>query len=169
VSSLSISWQRILTKELYQSRSRYHCTTACTKSSIHMLSLHRSTSCTLMYSSSLLLACLLACFCHLLLLLRNSVHLCRCSMDTHHRKHMLCVRYPASPLALWLNLQKIRHMTSTHCCVMSPQTQRKHCSPIVCCMCVCVCVAGVAYQWIYMSQYVYLFTVYFHITVLVFK
>jgi hypothetical protein len=33
MSSLSVSWQRILTQQLYQSHSRYHCTTAHMKSS----------------------------------------------------------------------------------------------------------------------------------------
>jgi hypothetical protein len=36
-----------------------------------------------------------------------------CSTDTHHRKHMSRVRYPASPLARWLDLQKKHHVTVT--------------------------------------------------------
>jgi hypothetical protein len=40
--SLSVPWQRILTQELL-SPSRYHCTTAHIKSSIHTVSLHRPT------------------------------------------------------------------------------------------------------------------------------
>jgi hypothetical protein len=42
--SLSVSWQQILTQELYQSHSRCHCTTGYTNSSNHTLSLHRPTS-----------------------------------------------------------------------------------------------------------------------------
>jgi hypothetical protein len=42
--SLTVSWQRILTQELHQSHSRYHCTTAHTKSLNHTFSLHRPTS-----------------------------------------------------------------------------------------------------------------------------
>jgi hypothetical protein len=42
--SLSVSWQRMLTEELQQSHSRYHCTTAHIKSSNHTLSRHRLTS-----------------------------------------------------------------------------------------------------------------------------
>jgi hypothetical protein len=69
------------------------------------------------------------------LLLWNSVQLYirKCSMDVHHRKHMSCNRYPASPLAYikhksrdccagsplahWLDLQKTWHVTTSHCCV----------------------------------------------------
>jgi hypothetical protein len=115
--SLSVSWQQILTQELYQSHSRYYCTTAHIKSSVHTLSLHRSTSCTPATYR------LLACFCLLFILLRNSAHFCRCSTDTHHRKHMPRVRYPASLLARWLDLQKTRHVTSTHCCVTSQRNK----------------------------------------------
>jgi hypothetical protein len=87
---------------------------------------------------------------------------------THRKNNFFCCcvipllgllhdRYLASPLAHWLlpsnvlgtDLQKTRHVYATHCCVMSPRTQRKHCSSIV----GHVCVAGVAYQWIYTSQY----------------
>jgi hypothetical protein len=46
VFSLSVSWQRVLTHELQQSRSRYHCITAHIKSSNYTLSLHRLTSTT---------------------------------------------------------------------------------------------------------------------------
>jgi hypothetical protein len=88
---------------------------------------------------------LLSSFCRLLLLFRNYAHLYRCSTDTHHRKHInvfaiqplhLCsgwtyrkhmpsVRYPARPLARWLDLQKTLHVTSIHCCVTSSRTQKK--------------------------------------------
>jgi hypothetical protein len=50
-------------------------------------------------------------------LLRNSAHLYRCRTDTQHRKHMSRIRYPASILARWMDLQKTLHVTSTHCCV----------------------------------------------------
>jgi hypothetical protein len=59
MSSLSVSWQRILTQELYQLYFRCHWITAHIKSLIHKLSLHRSTHefvCTLKAYS--LLACL---------------------------------------------------------------------------------------------------------------
>jgi hypothetical protein len=85
-----------------------------TKSSTHTLSLHRPTSCTLLYSSSLLLQ------------LQNSAYLHRCSTDMHHRKHMLHDCYPASPLAHWLNLQKTHDMTAKHCCVMSLHMCKLH-------------------------------------------
>jgi hypothetical protein len=41
IFSLSVSWQRNLTQELYQSHFRYHCTTAHIKSSNHTRSFHR--------------------------------------------------------------------------------------------------------------------------------
>jgi hypothetical protein len=56
------------------------------KSTFHTLSLHRLTSCTHLYSASLLLVW----FCRLLLLLRNSAHLYRCGTDTYHRKRVTC-------------------------------------------------------------------------------
>jgi hypothetical protein len=54
-----------------------------------MLSLHRLTSYTLLYSSSLVLYS-----CCLMLQLRNSAHLYRRGMDTQHRKHMSRDSYP---------------------------------------------------------------------------
>jgi hypothetical protein len=56
----------------------------------------------------------------LLLQLRNSAHLYRWSTDTHHRKHMSCARYPASPLARWLDQQKTHHVTATRLVNWSP-------------------------------------------------
>jgi hypothetical protein len=57
----------------------------------------------------------------------DTVVLSNCRTDTHHRKHMSCDRYAASPLACWLlpsnslrmNLQKTLHVTTTLCCVTS--------------------------------------------------
>jgi hypothetical protein len=144
VPSLSVSWQWILTQELYQLHSEYHCTTAHAKSSIHTFNLYMLTSCTLLYSSSLLHAV----FCHLLLLLRNSAHLYRCSRDMHHRKH-IC--YPASPLGHWLDLQKTRHVTSTHCCMTSPQ--RKPCFSIFCRVCCGHCLAMDLHVTVWISVY----------------
>jgi hypothetical protein len=99
-----------------------------------MLNLHSLTPCSLLYSSRLLLGC----FCRLLLSSLGIMltYTYRCSIDTHHRKHMSCVRYPASILARWLDLKETRHVTSTHCCVTSPLTQRKHCSVLLaaCCL-----------------------------------
>jgi hypothetical protein len=40
-------------------------------------------------------------------------------------------RYPASPMACWLDLQKLRHVTATYCSVASLRIQRNHCFSIV--------------------------------------
>jgi hypothetical protein len=109
-------------------------TTAHIKSSNHTLSLHRLTSCILLYSSSLplysgrlllyscwqLLTCLLT---HSLPASSESAHLWRRSTDTPHRKHVTW-RY-----ALCVTSQRMRqlrgqkentcHMTATYCCVTS--------------------------------------------------
>jgi hypothetical protein len=105
-------------KRLTNHTLQYHCTTAHIKSSNHTLSLHRLTSCTLLYSSSLPLYS-----CRLLLtppahsLLRNSAHLCRRTTDMYHRKHMSHDGYPASPLARWLlPTENTCHVTATYCC-----------------------------------------------------
>jgi hypothetical protein len=102
MSELSVFWQRISTQELYQSHSQYQCTTAHIKSSNHTLNLHSLTSCTLLYSSSLLLAC----FCRLVLLLRNCVHFYTDAARSRITENVSRDRYPASPLARWLDLQK---------------------------------------------------------------
>jgi hypothetical protein len=125
------------THKVFKSRySQYHCTTVYIKSSNHTLSL-------LLYSSSLLLVCLLLPLTihssSLLLQIQNSAHLCRCSMDLHHRKHLSRDCYPASPLACWLDLQKTHHVIAKHCCcdattrVQATRTQIKHHSSTVCC------------------------------------
>jgi hypothetical protein len=43
-----------------------------------------------------------------------------------YRKHISRGRYSANPLARWMDLQKIHHVTATYCCVSSLRTQRKH-------------------------------------------
>jgi hypothetical protein len=84
-----------------------------------------------------------------------SVHLYRRGTDTDLQKTSRD-RYPASPSALAGPTENTCHMTAKHCCVTSlPMRKlhrhRKHC----CCIVGRVCVAGVVWQWIYMSQYVF--------------
>jgi hypothetical protein len=77
-----------------------------------------------------------------LLQLWISAHSCRRSSDMHHRKHMSCGRYPASPFVRWLNLQKTYRKAATHyCCVTSPWTQRENCSSVVGHVCFGHCLA----------------------------
>jgi hypothetical protein len=128
MSSLSVSRQRVLTQELYQSHSCYHCTTTHMKSSSHTLNLHWSTSCILLYSSLLRAS---AAYYYCLGILHTYID----AAHTHHRKHMSRVRYPASPLVSWLELQKtvtwpLSIVVWRH---RGPKALLQHCWPRVCC------------------------------------
>jgi hypothetical protein len=120
------------------------------KSSNHTLNVHRLTSCTLLYSSSLLLACLLHSsslplysgrlltylLTHSLPAYSESAHLWRRSTDTTHRKHMPrdAMHYCDVTAHAPVPRTKRKHMSRDRYLLLcdSPRTQRKHSFPYCC-------------------------------------
>jgi hypothetical protein len=139
-----------------------------------MLNLHRLTSCTLLYSSSLLLACFLLtppAYCYTLAVYYCSLGILLTYIDAAwpqtQRKHISHDCYLASPLARRLEDRKHtshdsyplfwwRNCTCAEACLSSRCLEAGCTSPLFyCCMLNCMCVAGVALQWIYMPQYLF--------------
>jgi hypothetical protein len=100
--------------------SQYHCTTAHIKSSNHTLSLHRITSCTLLYSSSLPL------YSGRLVLSLGILLTYRRGTDTDLQKthHVIAIQ-PAHWRSGW-TYKNICHVISKHCCVTSLRMCKLH-------------------------------------------
>jgi hypothetical protein len=91
--------------------SQYHCTIAHKMSSNHTLNHHKSTSNSSSTTNYSWLTSYLRCNSDNCVIKPNVFKIS--PRHGHAQKHVSRVRYPASQLARWLNLQKTHHVTAT--------------------------------------------------------